>query len=253
MAYPGAQTVHRALAFLKAFTDEDSTWTMTDLAARAQISKATAHRLLAALEGEGFLTKAPVTGEYRLGHELIVLGARALRTIDLRELAHGEMEALARATGEAATLEILVDSEVLIIDKVRGQSILGAASSMGTRRPAHATATGKVLLALSTTQPPGTTGHFHRFTSNTLVTWEELSQALDEVRNQGYGTNIEELEAGFVSIAAPVRDRDGNTVAAVSLGGPVHRMDEGRIPELANLLSAAGGRISKLLGFNEAS
>lgn len=248
MAYAGANTVHRALSLLKVFTDERPTWTLTQLASHAGVSKATAHRLLAALEGEGFLTRSPRGAGFRLGPELIVLGSRALRSINLRELAHPEMESLARTTGEDATLEVLMGQEVLIIDEVRGASLFGMANSIGTRWPPHATATGKVLLAFSAPSPPVTTGAFHRFTHKTLASWEELSRTLEGTRNQGFATNIEELEPGYVAVAAPIRDQGGNAVAAISLGGPIHRIGKEKIPELAALLCAAGARISRMLG-----
>lgn len=248
MPYPGAQTVHRALSLLKAFTDEHPTWTVTELADRADMSRATAHRLLATLEGEGFITRVPRGGGYRLGPEVIVLGSRALRAINLRDLARPELEGLARKTDEDASLEILVDFETLIIDEVRGGTFFGPATSVGTRWPAHATATGKVLLAFSSRPPAVTTRRLTRFTDRTLTSWDDLSRALEDTRAKGYGTNIEELERGFIAIAAPILDQDGNAVAAISIGGSIHRVTGERTPDIARLLCEAGDRISRLLG-----
>lgn len=251
MPYPGAKTVHRALSLLKAFTDEHPTWTMTELATQAGISRPTVHRLLATLEGEGFITKVPRSTRYRLGPEAIVLGARALRAINLRDVAHRELESIAGATGEDISLDILVGLDVLVIDEIRGQNILGLASSIGTRWPAHATATGKVLLAFSSTPQAVTTRKLERFTDKTLTNWNDLSQALEDIRNQGYATNVEELEMGFVALAAPIRDREGNAAAAIGLGGSAHRIDEQRIPGLIALLCQGGERVSRLLGYSQ--
>ena len=84
---------------------------------------------------------------WRLGAGAIALGALALRANDLVSVARPELESLVRETGETATLEVLVGDEVLILDGVEGPSLVGASSEVGTRWPAHATSTGKVLLS----------------------------------------------------------------------------------------------------------
>jgi len=245
----GAKTVRRALTVLKAFTDPHPVWTLTGLASHLGLSKATTHRFLTALEEEGFLQRRPVTNEYRLGPEAIVLGAQALRAVDFREIAREELEALARTTGEDTSLESLVGSQVLILDEARGNSLLRIPNSIGTLWPAHATATGKVLLAFAHPAPSVKTGKLHRLTDKTIDSWARLSEVLVEVRNVGYATNVEELEAGYVAIAAPIRNRDSQVVAAISVGGSVHRIPVSRFPELASHVSAAAMRISERMGF----
>jgi DNA-binding IclR family transcriptional regulator len=249
MTYPGANAVHRALAVLKAFTDERPAWTLTAVAQHLNLRKPTAHRLLGVLEQEGFLIRDYGGTQYRLGPEVIVLGARALRAVDLRSLAHGELASLAQATGEGATLEVLSGHEVLILDEVRGRNRLGFDGEVGTRWPAHASATGKVLLAFLEDPTSLDALALDPVTPNTIVTHEALAEALGEVRLRGYATNREELELGYASVAAPVRDREGRAIAAISIGGSVHRVTEEAIPPLADTVSRATLRISRRLGF----
>lgn len=247
----GAKTIQRALSLLKAFTGEHPTLTLTELSGRSGLSKATVHRLLAALVEEGFVERLTRRQGYRLGPEVIVLGARALQAIDVREVARKEMEILARATGEDTSLESLLGLEVMILDEARGGSLLGILSSVGTRWPAHATATGKVLLAFSVPPPAVKIEHLDRYTDRTIDSWDELSRALEEVRKTGYATNLEELEPGFVSVAAPIRDQEGRVTTAISVGGSVHRIPDGRIPELAAQVCQAAEEISRKLGYRE--
>jgi IclR family acetate operon transcriptional repressor len=210
--------------------------------------KSTVHRILTALERTGFLTRLPGEREYRLGPELIVLGARAQRAFDLRTLARPELEALTKATGENTTLDILQGDEVLILDEVKGRGLLGLETEIGTRWPAHASGTGKVLLAFRGVPFPKAKWPLDRFTEYTIVSRNVLSGALDAIRDCGYATNIEELESGYTTVAAPLLDRDGTAVAAISVGGSVHRVTRDRIPELAKLVKAAALRISQRLG-----
>jgi DNA-binding IclR family transcriptional regulator len=251
-AIPGTQSVQRVLSILKAFSDERPRLSLTEISAAAGLNKATAHRMLSALEREGFVYRSAETGEFQLGSEMIVLGARALKAVDVRTAARPELVALASETGADATLEILVNAEVLILDEERGRGLLMLGTETGTRWPAHATATGKVLLANTEMALPEKDEGLPAITEHTIVSWDTWKATLSEVREKGYATNIEELEYGYVSVAAPVRDRDGRTRAAISVGGSVERVTLDRIPALANVVQETASRISERLGYRKA-
>jgi IclR family transcriptional regulator, acetate operon repressor len=248
--YPGTQTVRRAVSLLKVFTDDQPEWGLSDLAREAGLNKTTTYRLLMALESEGMVTRSAQSEAYRLGPAAITLGGRALRANGLRAAAHAELVALARVTEETATLEVLVEGQVLILDEVFGSHVLGNTQSLGTRWPAHATSTGKVLLA-NLPEPQreaclkaGLPG----FTPHTRTSAGRLRAELDQVRVQGYATAVEELEAGFVAVGAPVRNVTRAVVAALSVGGPSVRLPAARLPEIAVQVMAAAGRVSGRLG-----
>jgi len=246
---PGTRAVHRVLSLLKTFSEDRGGLSLTELSRRVGLSKPTAHRMLTVLEQEGFLTRSAETGEFQLGPEIIVLGARALRNVDLRGVARPELQFLSETSGEDASLESLVGREVLILDEVRGQNLLGLTSEVGTRWPAHATATGKVLLAEG--DEPEPEGGLAASTTHTITIWKRWTETLAEVRARGYATNLEELVYGYNSVAAPVKDMEGRAVAAISLGGSTHRVTRDRIPELASLVMEAAGRVSDRLGHRE--
>jgi DNA-binding IclR family transcriptional regulator len=249
--YPGTQTVLRAVALLKSFSDARPEWGLSDLARAVGLNKTTTYRLLTALEAEGMITRSAHTEGYRLGPAAIALGGQALRSNGLRAAAHAELVVLARATQETATLEVLAEGQVLILDEVMGTHVLGNVQSLGTRWPAHATSTGKILLAhlpaaecdaiLASGLAP--------FTSHTLTRLPALRRELARARSQGYAVAREELEDGFVAIGAAVRNYAGHVVAAVSVGGPSLRLTADRLPELGRLVMEAGERISRQLGF----
>lgn len=249
--YPGTQAVMRAIALLKAFTDEQPQLGLAELAKIVGLNKTTTYRLLTALENQGLIARNPANDTYRLGPEVIALGGRALRASDLRSVSRGELEGLARATGETATLEALLGSDVLVLDEVSGAYLVGATHYIGARWPAHATSTGKVLLAFlpetelaTLLQQP-----LAQVTPQTITAPDAFSQALVRVREQDYAIAIEELEIGFSAIAAPVRNHDGQVIAALSLNGPSARLTSQRLAELAVPIVAAAGRISAQLGY----
>jgi len=248
---PGTRAVRRVLSLLKAFSEERAGLSLTELSHRVDLSKATTHRMLSVLEQEGFLTRSEETGEFRLGPEIIVLGARALQDVDLRRVARSELRLLSETSGDDASLESLVGDEVLILDEVKGQNLLGLTTEVGTRWPAHATATGKVLLAGAEDPMSEPEGGLAAATAQTITDWTRWTETLAEVRERGYATNVEELVYGYSSVAAPVRDMEGRVVAAISVGGSTHRVTRDRIPELADLVMEAAARVSDRLGHRQ--
>jgi DNA-binding IclR family transcriptional regulator len=250
-AQRGTQSVARAVTLLKAFSDARPGWRLTDLARAAHLHKATAHRLLAALEREGMVTRDPASEHYRLGPEAIALGARAARASDLRAIVVPELEALAAASGETATLEVPVAGAMLILYEVPGRALLGAVPEVGTRWPVHATSTGKALLALlDDARRRGLLGpRLSRHTPRTIVSSTALGSDLARVRRRGWAVAAEELERGYVAVGAAVQDSDGRPVAAISLGGPRVRFTASRIALLGRQVHSAAKRISAALGY----
>jgi len=246
---PGTRAVERVLSLLKSFPDSKPKRSLTELAAEAGLNVSTAHRMLSVLEREGFVVRSSESGNFQLGPEMIVLGSQALRSVDVREAARPELEALAETTGADATLETLVGSEVLILDEARGRGLLGIDSSVGTRWPAHATATGKVLCAFAGAAMPEPPDGLQPVTDRTIVSWDRWTATLSEVRDLGYAINIEELEYGYASVAAPIFDGEGHTVASLSIGGSVHRLTPDRIPDFTDSVREAASRLSERLGF----
>jgi DNA-binding IclR family transcriptional regulator len=145
--------------------------------------------------------------------------------------------------------------EVLIVEEVPATYLVAPWQSIGTRYPAHATSTGKLLLAFlpeaerrAALQPP-----LQRMTEKTITDPEEMDRQLAAIRALGHAVAIEELEPDFGAVSAPVRNHDGQVVGAVSIGGPVTRLNAGRLPELIGMVTQAGRRISQRLGFKDLS
>lgn len=223
-AIPGTQAVTRAVSLLKAFSDAQPEWRLADLARASGLHRATAHRLLGALEREGMIARDAGGDLYRLGPEAIALGARAARATDLRGAARAELESLAAATGETATLEIPVGSDMLIVDEVLGHALIGATASIGTRWPMKLTSTGKAVLH---------------------------ARAKRIAKAPGYAVAKEELERGYSAVGAAIVGPSGLAVAAISVGGPSMRFTAARIPKLGAMVRKAAQRISSALGHRE--
>lgn len=249
--YPGAQSVSRAIALLKAFRDAQPEWSLGDLAAHVGLNKATAHRLLAALEAEQMIVRNGRTGGYRLGPELIALGGSAMRSNDLRTVSRPLLEELAAETGETITLEVLSGAEVVIVDEVSSRHLLGLSQDVGARLPAHATSTGKLLVALqgAAAEAALLADPLPALAARTVTTPEGLRRDFAHIRAQGYAKTHGELEEGFAAVAAPIFDAAGAVVAAVSLGGPDSRLRAATLDRAIELTTRTARTISARLGY----
>jgi DNA-binding IclR family transcriptional regulator len=252
-AYPGTQAVRRAMKVLRVFTGSRPELGLSEVARVAGLNKTTVFRLLSAFEGEGFVQRAPEGGAYRLGPELTALGLRALGATDLLFAAQSELRALAEATQETANLDVLVGREVLILEEAVGGRVLKSVSELGARFPAHATSTGKALLAFlpEEERQEFLRSPLRKLTPKTLCDPEALRRELRRIRSRGYATMREELENGHAAVGVPVVGADGRALAALSVAGPSTRLTPRRMSDIAPRLLAAASRVSKRLGFRE--
>ena len=248
--YPGTQAIQRAVAVLKAFGPDPAHLTAQQISQRTSLNRSTVYRLLSVLEHEG-LVVAGADGRYRLGPEVTLLGALALRQIDLRALALPFMRALAEQSGETIDLEIRHGARVMIIEEVAGDHLLNASSNIGTLYPAHCAATGKLLLAalpedaLASILAEGLCACGPRSITVPGALRAELQASLA----RGYATAYEELEAHLHAVAAPIYDHQGHMAAALSISGPSARMPRRREPAIAQMLIAACAELSAALGY----
>jgi IclR family acetate operon transcriptional repressor len=254
-AYPGTQAVLRAMRVLKAVADHGREARLSDLAREVGLNKTTVFRLLSALESTEMVERTASGHAYRLGPELVRLSSRALDKSGLQSAARPTLRALAAETRETITLEVLVGDEVLILDETTGGHVIGAMPSLGTRWPAHATSTGKVLLAgLSNAElETRLSRRLASCTPRTITDSAALRREIDRVRANGYATAAEELEVGFVAVAAPIHSADGEVIAAISVGGPKSRLSAATIGEIAEKLPAIADAVSESLGFRAPS
>lgn len=240
------------MALLKSFTLEAPELRLLDLSRAQGLNKTTAYRLLKALEIEGMVERAPDGDAWRLGPEIVALASRALGGVDLRSAAREELRALAAETRETVTLEVLAGADTLILDEAMGGHVIGAMPSVGTRWPAHATSTGKALLAALTPEARGAVlpARLARPTSRSIGDRAALERELQRVVSRGYASSVEELEPGFAAVAAVVRSSSGQPLGAISVGGPRSRVGL-RLEALGRRVSAVAARLSARLGHRE--
>ncbi len=239
--------VSRALAVMDALAAGGELGT-NELARRTGVNASTVSRLLATLAATGYVDQAD-SGRYRLGIRLVQLGNAVVDRLDLRELARPELERLVERVGETVTLSVTGGHEAITVDFVRSPSSVQGVAQLGRPSVAHATATGKVLVAFGGTGlPPGA---LRRYTAKTITDAQALAREIERVRARGWADAVREREDDLAAIAAPVRGSRDELAAIIGVQGPVARLDgKARAAALEPLLAAAAG-LSARLGFEE--
>jgi|SRR5579862_993299 len=216
----------------------------------AGVHKTTALRLLSSLESNG-LVERQSDGRFRIGLGLVDLVSAYLDDLDVVEQARPVLEQLATETLETVHLAIPSGSEVVYVDKVESPQSLRMVSHIGTRSPLYCTALGKAILAhASEGYLLGViSAGLEARTKQTVTDGDALRTDLAQVRSRGYAVDREEYRDGICCVAAEIRERRGQVVAAISVSGPSVRMDEATRSRIGADVRRAADEISRRLGY----
>ena len=221
------QSIERAAAILRRLSGSTRLYGLGELAGELELSKSTVHGILRTLQHVGFVEQDERSGKYRLGAALLHMGSSYLDGNELRNRALNWADALASRSNESVRIGTLHDGRVLVVHHVFRPDDTRQALDVGALLPAHATAMGKVLLASRDyLYADLVDAGLARFTGATTTDPAVLRTELREVRERGWGADVEELVGGEASIAAPINDVAGVVVGAVGVSGPVERLCE---------------------------
>ncbi|WP_461118956.1 IclR family transcriptional regulator [Saccharothrix stipae] len=244
------QSIERAAAVLRLLASGARRMGVAELARALELPKPTVHGILRTLQLVGFVEQSPDTGKYQLGAALFHIGSSYLDGNELRTRALNWSDSLASRSMESVRIGTLHENQVLVVHHVFRPDNSRQVLEVGALLPSHASALGKVLLA---DDPVGLTDDepLKAYTAATITDPDRLGDALEQVRQRGWASEVEELVEGEVSLAAPIRDRRAVTVGAVGISGPVERLCDGRKQprtELVSYVREAARSISRELG-----
>jgi IclR family pca regulon transcriptional regulator len=212
------QSLARGLAVIRAFDTDHPVMTLTEVAARTDLTRATARRFLHTLVELDYVRTDGKT--FALTAKVLQLGYAYLSGLSLPQLAQPHLEELSLKLGESTSAAVLDGTDIAYIARVTTRRIMNVGITVGTRFPAYATSMGRVLLAAL---PPAglkdylSAAEIKPLTPRGLGTVPELLAVLDTVRAQGWCLLDQELEIGLMSVAAPVFDGRTKVVAAVNV------------------------------------
>jgi DNA-binding IclR family transcriptional regulator len=214
----GRSVTSRVFSVLDAFHDGRIHLSLSEISRRAGMPMATAHRLIRELVVWGALERDE-HGRYQIGLRLWEVAALAPRGPGLREVAMPHVEELFEATRQHVQLAVLDGPDVVYVERRSARGAVRLLGRVGGRRPAHTTGVGLVLLAFA----PGEAQQAYLarplvgFTDRTIVDPDRLRRVLADVRRTGIAISDRQVSLDTMSVAAPIRNPDGQVVAALSV------------------------------------
>jgi IclR family pca regulon transcriptional regulator len=235
--------LEKGLQVIEAFDQERSRLTVSEVAQRTGLTRAAARRYLLTLVHLGYARQQDKV--YSLTPKILRLGQSYLHSARLPRVVQPLLYRLAYSLGEAASVGVLESDDLVCVAAVSAGRVVSATLQPGTRVPAYCTANGRVMLA---TLPDALLDEYgarlapEGLTEYTITDIAELLAEIRRVRAQGYALVNQELELGLRTLAVPLRNFKGDTVAAMNVSistdrMSVHDMLERCLPQLLKVQS----------------
>src|SRR5690625_141908 len=241
------QSFARGLEVIEAF-GQAPTMTLTEIAEATGLSRATVRRFVHTLVKLGYVRANEK--HFALTPKIMNLGFAYLASQPLVELVDPVLTNLSKELGQSTSVSVLDGTDVVYIARQETTSIMRINITVGTRFPAYATSMGRVLLAgldEARLDEYFATADIQEVTDYTITDEAALRAEFDKIRKQGYAVVKEELEVGLASVAVPIRNRAGTTVAVMNTSVAVTRQSPEDLTELVPALLAAADEVSNAL------
>lgn len=239
----------QGLSVLALFSRERPGWTAPEIAQELGLSRTTVFRMLHTLQSAGFIARREDERVYRLGPAVLSRGFVYLASLDVVELARSSLMELRDATGMSTHMAVRDRREVVYVARFPAITTVNSTVQIGTRFPIHATVMGRMMICdwsdaeLAELYPDPDLPAFTEQTPKTLV---ELKALLAADRARGYAVSQSFFERGVSSVAAPVRDDRGRTVATINATSVDNYIDPERMAgEIKDAVLAVAAEISR--------
>lgn len=244
----------RGLRILEGFSRDRQEQSIAQMAAAARLSRSTTFRLVYTLEAIGYLERVGASKTYRLGAKVLYLGYSFLAGKELVDVATPLLEKLRDDTHCSTHLVVREGTDVVYVARCSGNTQLVSGITVGTRLPAHATVTGRLILAhMPIAEVVGLyeSYEFRRYTKSTISSLGQLISQLEEDRRRSSLVSWGYFDPGIASLAAPVFNRAAVVEAAVIATGPIQAYSrEAFESEIRERVERAAADISRALGYS---
>jgi IclR family transcriptional regulator, acetate operon repressor len=248
----GIQALDRAFLILDIIADAGGEAKLTEISAIAGLNVSTCHHLISTLYNWGYVARGADSKTYVLGSRILHLSAACLRQVDLPRRSQNYVDRLNHQTRETVTLAIMQDTSLVnVLRRDARHAVRVDASLGGKSNAAHATATGKAILAWL---PPSELSRIiadkglTAFTPNTIVNLDKLKEELRLTRRNGFAIDREEFHPGVICIGAAIRDHAGAVVGSIGVSSPLFRATAEYLDQIKVHLIAATDELSIELG-----
>ncbi|MEO1199481.1 MAG: IclR family transcriptional regulator [Pseudomonadota bacterium] len=246
------QSVSRALDVLEVLAQAGSELSLSEISARTGLNISTCHHILATLADRGYVGQQPRDRSYYLGNRILELSSSRIRQFNILDMALPELRRLNQITRESVHLAVMQGLDLTTLAQLDSlEAIRVGPSTRGKTNAAHATATGKAILAwLPETEVARVIAEkgLNRFTDHTMTSIADLVEDLRHVRRKGFSFDNEEFEPGVVCVGAAIRDHAGAVIGSLSCSTPKLRADKHHLDRITKAVQDTATSLSGKLG-----
>jgi len=229
---PFVTSFARGLSVIRSFSDGHEAQSLSDIAKRTGMTRATARRLIHTLADLGY---ARADGRrFYLTARILELGYSYLSSANLWTMVQPDMETVVAQTGASCSISVLDNDDIIYVARVSPQQLMQRVINIGSRVPAHAVAMGRILLAQLGDDELWTRiqkMNLHPFTSRTITDREKLFEAIKADRERGWSLIDREFDDGISGIGMVIRDGNGKALAAANLSLSPEKVQQAEVLE----------------------
>ena len=243
------QSVSRALSLLSKLSEEPDGFNLSELARRVKLAPSTAHRLLTTLQLDQFVRFED--GRWLVGVQSFNVGSSYLRARDVSYMSRSYLRMMMQETGETANLALLENSELVYLAQNECPELMRALARPGARAPLTCSAVGKACLAFMPRKVSDAliaSSGISQMTRKSHVTAESLWRDLDAIRKRQFAFDDEEHSDGLRCVAAPLFDKSGIVIGALSTSGPVVRITDQKLQSHGRTVLRIARDMTRALG-----
>jgi IclR family KDG regulon transcriptional repressor len=243
------KTLSKGLFILELLAEAGQPLSLSEISDKAKLTRSNVHRLLHTLKLLGYVIQTSKGAGYEASLKIWEVGSQIIARIEVTQIARCHLRVLAGQTNETVHLSVINEADVIYIDKIDSLQPVRAYSHVGGRATAYRVATGKVLLAA-----------LPENVLKEILTKEDNLKPKDQdkvisdlaiTRELGCAYNFGEWRESINGIAAPIKDRFGEVIAAIGISGPAERLGKRKLKQFRPMVIASAQNISKALGFTQ--
>lgn len=217
---PSSSILTKSLRILDLIASEQTSLTLAEIAEKCDLPKTSTHRLLVLLRESGTLAHDPERQTYRTGARMMRWSVQVARTSNISALATPHMKDLCRSSGMRVALSVLDDVSALYVQTIETSEPFRLAPKIGECSPLHASAAGKLFLALMSKQNRKVLldkYDFEQCTEFTITSSEKLCDEIEKIKAYGFAISSQEEFRQTSGLAVPITSEEGNCIAAISI------------------------------------
>jgi DNA-binding IclR family transcriptional regulator len=244
----GSSSLERGMAILGLLSRFPQGRTLSELASDLSLPGASVFRIATTLEQLGYVDRDATTKRFTLTSQFLKLGQPAGDQRSLSECAIEPMRFVRRVTGETTQLCCLSDTEMVIIEQLLSTYPFKYSADIGARCPLYSCAPGKAIAAYLPTEEREALINrlkLKKFTPTTITSKIELRRTFKLIGKVGYAVDRAEGLLGIHCVAAPILDRHGSAIAAITIAGPANRIPVSQFVSLGQIVMKAANKISE--------